>query len=755
MKATWLLYVILAAALCPAQQDIISTYAGGGPNHVPATGANVFSTNVAVDQYGNFYIVGVTSQGGYRVFKVDKSGTLTVLAGNGVTGYSGDGGPATSALLHEPTGVAVDAAGDVYISDTYNERVRKVTVSTGEIATFAGNGAKGFAGDGGPARGAELNSPEALTVDSAGNLYIADGFNYRIRKVTASTGEISTIAGNGIHGYSGDGGPATKAELDLGNFLGISSDANGNVFLPDQQVCVVREVTTSGAINRVAGTPSNCTSGGDGGPAVTANLFLPTGVAVDRSGDFYVAEYLHVRKAALGGYINTVAGNGTFHYAGDDVPATGASLFDPQGVGADAAGDIYIADTGNCLIRKVTAGTGVLTNVAGVPATGQDYTGSNNCGDSGDGGPATSAEIYFPTRVAADLSGNLYINNTLFVCRVRKIDGASGVITTIAGNGTCGYAGDGSPAIDAEVRYVSGIAVDGAGNLYLAGQGNFVIRKVSAATGIITTVAGTGTQGFSGDGGPATSAELGYLNDVAAGVNGNVYIADNGNTRIRVVNTSGVINTVAGNGTCGSTGDGGPAIAAEICPTAIAVDAAGDLLIADVPIVETSNRVRWVDALGIIHTVAGTGEGTFSEDGGSALKATLHYPTGIAVDRSGNIFIADSQNARIREVSAIANLNSSAYSVAFGSQKVGTSTTKTITLTGVGPLEISGMSMSGTDDDFTETNNCPSSLESGGSCTVKVTFKPCSKGTKSGTLAVKTNGFFNPKVTVSVSGTGD
>ena len=330
--------------------------------------------------------------------------------------------------------------------------------------------------------------------------------------------------------------------------------------------------------------------------------------------------------------IKTVAGNGTYGFSGDGGLAVNAG-FQPSGLAVDSAGNIYIADAGDDRIRKVDT-NGIITTVAG--------NGAN--GFSGDGGPATNARLYLPWGVAVDIAGNIYIAD-YGNHRIRKVD-TTGIITTVAGNGTRGHSGDGGPATNASLYNPMGVAVDSAGNIYIADYGNHKIRKVDTS-GIITTVAGNGIYGFSGDGGPAMNASLYFAWRVAVDDSGNIYIADSGNHRIRKVDTTGIITTVAGNGTSGFSGDGGPATDAGLNKVAhVAVDSVGNIFIAD----RFAHRIRKVDTNGIITTVAGNGTNTFSGDGGSATDASLNSPSDIEVDSSGNIFIADNYNYRIRKV---------------------------------------------------------------------------------------------------------
>jgi len=528
------LWFLLWAGLAHAQ--VITTIAGTDPafpvGGIPAIAAPLrYPCGVAVDSSGNLYIADKDAN---IVARVSQGGTLTVVAGNGHAGFAGDGGPATSASLNSPCGVAVDGSGNFYIADTNNKRLRKV--SGGTISTVAGNGTEGFSGDGGPATSAQLIYPYSVAVDGAGNLYIADTLDNRIRKVSGGT--ITTVAGNGGNGFSGDGGPATSAALN--DPQGIAVDSAGNLFIADTRNSRIRKVS-GGTITTVAGNGTGILSG-DGGPATSAQLNFPIGVAVNAAGNLYIADMFNncIRKVS-GGTITTVAGNGTEGFSGDRGPATSAQLGFPQGVAVDAVGDLYIADTDNYRIRKVSGGT-----IATVSGNGTGVF-------SGDGGPAVSAQLSQPEGVAVDGAGNIFIadpNNN----RVRKVSG--GAIATVAGNGTAGFSGDGGPATNASLNSPRGLAVDGAGNLYIADVGNGRIRKISSGT--ITTVAGNGGFWPSGDGGPATSAQLGYPLGVAVDSAGNLYISDYINDLIRKV-SGGTITTVAGNGASGFSGDGGPA----------------------------------------------------------------------------------------------------------------------------------------------------------------------------------------------------
>jgi len=341
----------------------------------------------------------------------------------------------------------------LYIADYQNHRVRKVDQETGIITTVAGTGTAGFSGDGGPATSAKLYTPTGVFVDSSGNIYIADYNNNRIRKVDVSTGDIDTVAGNGNTGLQ------------------------------------------------------------DGVLATNAPLGWPVSVFLDGSGNMYFSDYYYhrIRKVDGGtGIITTVAGSTTAYgadtggYSGDGGPATSAELYRPIGIHVDASGNIYIADYMNNRIRKVDGETSIITTVAG----------TGTAGYNGDDQPATSAKLNWPEDVELDASGNIYITDTWYTPRIRKVDSATGIITTVAGNGLPGYNGDNHPATGRKLNFPTSVFVNVYGDIYITDTSNHRIRKVTASTGIITTVAGNGSAGSSGDGGAATSAKINGSTDV-------------------------------------------------------------------------------------------------------------------------------------------------------------------------------------------------------------------------------------------------
>ena len=621
---------LFACSAALAQQYSISTIAGGAP---PATPTPAVSTTigqprrVTADAAGNVYF-----SSGNSVFKVSGAGTLALVAGNSRPGFSGDGGAAVNAQLNTPQGLTFDGKGNLYIADSLNNRIRVVTAN-GLINTFAGNGQAGsgsYLGDGGPATQANLQQPGGVAVDSSGNIYIADTLDNVIRKVTTD-GTINTIAGNFFAGYSGDTGAASAASFNHPQDVAV--DSSGNIYVADTLNAFIRKITTDGKVNFIAGDGAIGYSG-DGAAATSAGLIEPFSVAVDSSGNVYIDERAdgRIRKVDTKGNIATIGGNGSLGFGGDNAAGTSAQLFLPMGVAVDTGGNVYIADTQNCRVRKLASG-GTITTIAG--NGGYSY--------SGDGGAATKAQLNAPQGAAVDAAGNFYIADTANHV-VRKV-AANGAISTLAGNGTAGFGGDNGAAASAQLNSPTGVAVDGSGNVYIADSANSRVRKVSSA-GSIATVAGNGTPGYSGDGSSAANAMLNFPVAVAVDTAGNLYIADTNNSAIRKVSTSGTISTVAGNGLQGYSGDQGPATAARLNdPQGVAVDSAGKLYIADTG----NNRVRTVAGNGAIATLAGNGLPGNSGDGGPATLAQLANPTGIAVDAAGSVYVSDA-SAYVRKI---------------------------------------------------------------------------------------------------------
>jgi sugar lactone lactonase YvrE len=663
----------LAASALNAQTYTISTVAGAGPppSSVPALGVTLpVSGGLAAGAAGDVYF-----SSGNAVLKVDAQGILTRLAGTGRYGTSGDGGPATRAQLAWPAGLAVDASGNVYIAENAGHRIRKLS-RDGTLTTIAGTGTAGDSGDGGPASNAQLRSPIGIAVDPAGNLYIADTGNNRIRKVSVEGvmttvaaglhraegvavdgsgnvyvtdyeavappcedcdetyagrivrirpgGIVETIAGGGTD--SNDNVPAVSALLETPR--GIAVDAEGTLYVSDWMNNRVRRISPSGVISTAAGVNRSdgyCVYGGPGWAGHPLPWNCPVGVALDAAGTLYVAATGNhrIRKISAQGDIADVAGSGVAGtYWGDGGRAEDAALSYPMGLAIDGASNLYIADTGNSRVRKVSP-DGIITTVAG----------NGTSGYSGDGGPATSAQLRGPAGLAVDPSGNLYIAD-FHDHRIRKVSPA-GIITTVAGSGSSGHGlgpwGDGGPAVNAQLAGPFGVAVDAGGNLYIADWGHFSIRKVSPA-GVISTAAG-GRAGPLGDGGKATDAGVGWPTGVALDALGNLLIA--ASDRIRKVSSDGIISTVA------------------VLPAfSVATDAASNLYSSEAYLsgfTPGAGRVRKIASGGVVTAIAGNGVPGYSGDGGPATSASLSVAaTGIAIDAAGNVYVADTFNHAIR-----------------------------------------------------------------------------------------------------------
>lgn len=578
-----------------------------------ATAARFSSPAAAApDGSGGFYVV---DSGAHKIRRVSSGGTITTVAGTGTAGYSGDGSTATAAQLSAPKGVVADGSGGFYVADSMNHRVRHVSAG-GTITTFAGTGTAGYSGDGAAANLAQLNTPVAVAV-SEGSVYIADQSNAAVRKVDAG-GMITTVA----------------AAPDLEAPAGLAAAAGG-VYVSDRDNSRVLSVTDT-AVTVVAGTGVSGYSG-DGGPPAAATFSGLGGIA-ELNGSVYVADTGNSRVREIAATVSTVAGNGA-GASGNGGLARNAQFASPRSVAVDAAGSVYVADFTASQLRRISP--------AGVVSA---FAGTGEAGDDGDGGPASAAHLQRPAAVAVDAAGNVFVADST-ANRVRKVS-TTGTISTVAGTGTSGSSGDGGPATSATLNRPNGLAFDATGRLYIADSANNRVRRV-ASDGTITTVAGSGTSGFSGDGGAATAAKLTSPVAVAVAADGSFYIADSANDRVRRVDAGGTITTFAGNavppGDPADVGDGGPATSAYLySPRGLRVDADGSVLIADAG----NSRVRRVDTGGTITTVVGSSATGFAGDGGAATAAALTFPTAIARKANGDLLVADTSTRRVRSVAA-------------------------------------------------------------------------------------------------------
>ncbi len=745
---------------------IINTYAGTGTigfsgDGGAATAAKISRATIASDAAGNLYI---GDWANYRIRKVNTSGIITTIAGNGSPGYTGDGGPATAAAIgfyvyggFDDNGMASDPYGNIYFYSFGYSKIRKIDTS-GIISTIAGDGYFGFSGDGGPATSAEFSNIYSICADGLGNVYLGDWDNGRVRKIDTS-GIITTVAGSGGSGFFGDGGPATDAGILPS--CGLATDVLGNLYICNDYFHRVRKVNSAGIISTLAGTGAAGFSG-DGGPSTAAILYSPFGIATDIYENLYICDdgNNRIRKIKMyarsplfiGGdtmsfticensgsysldtiltvYDSTISYTATYNLSTGplhgiatvtySVITTGGILL-PTGLSYTPSAGYYGKDSfrvrvtdgiysdsttivvnitrfdagfitgpaivcpGNSITLTDTTSGGVWSSsnigIATVGSTGVvtgtgagsaviSYTVTGSCGSVtaqypvmvgvpvittvagngtsgcciGDGGPATAAELGYPTGVFADGSGNIYVANQAYN-RIRKVDSA-GIITTIAGTGTSGFSGDGGPATNAMIYGPTAITKDVAGNIYFSDAENVRIRKINTS-GIISTIAGTGITGFLGDGGPSTAAQIHEPFGIATDLYGNLYFTDY--NRIRKINSSGIISTVAGSaiGLSGFSGDGGPATAALLNGISrIQTDVYGNLYISDFG----NYRIRMVNTSGIIKTVAGNGISGSTGDGGPATAAELYSPEGLVIDAGGNLYVAGYIDQKVRVV---------------------------------------------------------------------------------------------------------
>jgi len=651
---------------------LMGSAAGGflGDNNLATEACIEFPQFGGIDGKGNIFIA---DSFGDRIRRIGiGTGKITTVAGVGQYGYNGEGIKATTTAMGFPRGLVVNAAGEFWYSDPGNNRVRMVNASN-IVNTVAGNGFAGYSGDGGPATSAQVNQPNGLALDASGNLYFSDAGNNVVRMVDGS-GNIHTIAGTGTAGFSGDGGPATSANLDSPH--GLAFDTTGNLYIVDALNNRVRIVTGLGTgtvtINTYAGTGGTAENG-DGGLATSASVGFPRGVLV-ANGTLYISTAGQARIRAVNltsKVINTVAGS-TAGYDGDGNPPLNSMFLAPTGLMMDSKGELLVVDTGNDRVRKLNAtDTSVSTSIGGFV---------------GDGGIATNGCLNSPENVAFDPSGNFYVaegNGN----RIREV--SAGNISTLAGTGVTGYSGDSGAANAAKINAPQGVAADRFGNVYIADNGNNVIRVVTAGTittfdqdptfknlaslttdsagnvysvdtgacvvreitpaGSSTIVAGIlNGCGYNADGIAATSAQLSQPYGVALDTAGNIYIGDSGNNRVRkVIISTGFIATIAGTGTCGFSGDAGPATSAELCsPSGVAVDSLGRVFIADY----SNFRVRFISTNGNISTYAGTGLPGYNNNGRLATKTNLGGPIGVALGPSNVLYVSDDQSYRVRVI---------------------------------------------------------------------------------------------------------
>jgi sugar lactone lactonase YvrE len=619
--------VITSRAQSNYEPYSFTTVAGLGPGSSNGTGSAArfdFPDGSAVDSAGNVY---VADSGNDIIRKITPAGVVSTLAGLAGSSGSADG-TGNAARFSFPTGVAVDSAGNVYVADDGNNTIRKIT-PCGDVSTLAGlAGSTGTADGTGSA--ARFSQPFGVTVDGAGTIYVADRDNHTIRKITPA-GAVSTFAGlAGSNGSADGNGSAARFNFPLG----VAVDNAGNVYVADTNSSTVRKITSSGAVSTFAGQAGSFGSADGTGNAARFNN--TQGVAVDSAGNVYVADYLNhtIRRITPSRVVSTfagLAGNG----GSADGTGNGARFNFPYGVAVDGAGNAYVADSGNDAIRKITPSR-VVTTLAGLAGSFGSADGTGNI-----------ARFGFPVSVAADNAGNVYVadssNHT-----IRKIT-PSRIVSTLAGlAGSAGSAnGSGSAA---RFNNPSGVAVDSGGNVYVGDRGNNTIRKITSA-GVVSTLAGlAGSSGSTDANGSA--ARFTEPQGVAVDNAGNVYVTDTDNHTIRKITPVGAVTTLAGLAGSSGSADGTGSGARFAFPQDVAVDSSGNVYVAD----SSNNAIRTITPAGAVSTLAGVA-GTFGSADGIANDARFDGPSGVAVDNKGNVYVAEYFNSTIRKVTSAAEVS--------------------------------------------------------------------------------------------------
>ncbi|MEI6714269.1 MAG: HYR domain-containing protein [Verrucomicrobiota bacterium] len=673
---------------------VVSTLAGSGlSGAVDGPGASAsfyYLSQVCVDGSGNVY---VTDNSLDKIRKITSEGVVSTFAGSGSSG-SVDG-TGTAASFNSPHGVCVDGSGNVYVADIYSNKIRKIT-SAGVVSTLAGSGVAGKADGTGTA--ASFSDPWNLCVDGAGNVYVTSRGSTDIRKIT-SDGVVSTISGLGTPRY-------------WHSVFPISVDGSGNVYVADNDNYRIRKITSGGVVSTFAGSGVSGDRDGTGTGAIFEYI---QAMCVDGSGNVYVVDNERIRKITSGGVVSTFVGSGVSGYsdasglsgstfpvgttavyvrgtnaagefftntfnvtvvdttppviavpsnitaqatsssgavvnyttptATDDVGVTSLrnvipSFYYPYGVCVDGSGNVYVADSNNHKIRKITS-SGMVSTLAG--------SGSSGSAD----GTGAGASFKYPQGVCVDGSGNVYVADTRNY-KIRKITSA-GVVTTLAGSGSYGSA-DGTGTA-ASFDSPQGVCVDGSGNVYVADSSNHKIRKITS-DGVVSTLAGSGSSGSADGIGVAASFKYPY--GVCVDGSGNVYVGDSSNNKIRKITSSGVVSTLAGSGSPGSA-DGSGTAASFNNPYGVCVDGSGTLYVAD----SSNNKIRKITSAGVVSTLAGSG--SYASADGSGTAASFYSPHGVCVDGSGNVYVGDYYNHKIRKITSAGVVTTLAGSGSSGS----------------------------------------------------------------------------------------
>lgn len=600
----------------------LNVFAGAlsGPGSLDGTGAAArFNgpNGIGMDSSGNLYIADTSNA---IVRKVTTGAAVTTFAGAAeVKGNTNGIGSAAS--FQGPMGVVVDSSGNVYVSDNQSHVIRKIT-SSGSVSIFAGAAdSSGTTNSTNTPTNARFNQPEGLAMDSSGNIYVADKGNAVIRMINPSTGAVTTFAGTmGVQSYY-------NGSLTSSNFnqpTAVAVDSSGNVYVADTGNQVIRKISGS-LVSTIAGIPSN--SGYADGSGATAKFSSPQGLTVDTSGNLYVADTGNhvIRKIVISSMqVSTLAGNNT-SMGGADGTGTAANFGSPTGIFTDNT-NLWVMDNNYNTLRKIVIATTAVTTFAGT--TG----GSTN-------GTGAAALFNLPSGMSVDSSGNIYIADT-YNDTIRKIT-PGGVVTLLAGQvGVSGAANGAGTASTFSSPFCT--AVDPSGNVYVADTGNSLIRKITTG-GTVSNFAGTGSSGY-GDNNTGTSAVFSYPQAIISDPSGNLYVGDGQNFRIRKITSAGAVTTVAGSGTSQSV-DGSGTAASFGYPAAMAMDASGNIYVAD----SAGNTIRKIDTSFNVTTIAGSaGVSGFTDGQGSA--ALFNTPNGIAVGSNGIIYVADTANNAIRRV---------------------------------------------------------------------------------------------------------
>lgn len=582
---------------------------------------------VAVDSAGTVY---VADSSNHTIRKITAAGVVTTLAGTAGTAGTID---STPVRFSEPFGVAVDSAGVVYVADTNNNAIRKIT-SDGTVTTLAGG--KGMGSSDGTGSAAKFSEPHGLVLDSSGNIYVTDYMNHTVRKVTQA-GVVTTLAGSaGSSGFTNGQGTAARFKA----LQGIGIDSSGNLYVAESGNRAIRKITPAGLVTTFA----------DGR---TGEFGAPRGVAVDAGGVVYVTDYNAntIKKITAAGTISNYAGTPPTTGSSDGTTAT--ALFNaPSSIAIDSTNNLYIADTTNNTIRKISS-SGTVTTLAGLAGRTSSLDGKG-----------AAARFADPYSVATDGASNMYVADATDHS-IRKIT-ADGTVTTFAGKGGS-YGSTNGTGTAALFNSPRGIATDSAGNVYVADTANKIIRKITSV-GVVTTIAGTAGMGGSLDA-TGTAARFNNPTGIAVDSSGNLYVIDSESCTLRKITPAGVVTTLAGTSGVIGAADGTGAAASFKVPYDVAVDATGNIYVSD----HGNNLIRKVTPAGVVTTHAGSGAEGASDGNGRA--ATFKYPNGIGVDGTGNVYVADTDNQLLRKITPSGDVTTIGGSTIGATDGIGTAAT--------------------------------------------------------------------------------